>query len=129
MTPVAESLIDQYWPERGPCVCCGGPDARHRIFDAIHSRYLAQEDIGCLATDYAVSRSAIVAVIQHMQLEKLEKLPLLKPVERNGEIFLENNRESFKITRTPPFEEMSAEERKKIIEEGVRFIMGPDYEE
>jgi len=120
------SLIDQYWPECGPCFCCGGPDARHRIFDAIHSRYLAQEDIDCLATDYAVSRSAIVEVIRQKQLEKL---PLLKPIERNGEIFLESNRESFKITRTPPFEKMSAEERKRIIEEGVRFIMGPDYEE
>lgn len=32
------SKLDRIWPERGPCGICGGPDARHRLWDAIEGQ-------------------------------------------------------------------------------------------
>jgi len=29
--------LDRRWPRRGPCGICGGPDARHRLWDAIET--------------------------------------------------------------------------------------------
>lgn len=54
--------LNNWFPRRGSCVCCGGPDARHRLFDAIVSRYEAGESVEALAADYAVTVTAIEAV-------------------------------------------------------------------
>ena len=44
--------LDKHLPPRGPCGICGGPDARHRIIDAIRARYSAGESILSIAADY-----------------------------------------------------------------------------
>lgn len=42
-------------PPRGRCGLCGCPDARHRIADAMVSRYLAGDDLQLIADDYDVT--------------------------------------------------------------------------
>lgn len=42
-------------PHRGKCGLCGCPDARHRIADAMVSRYLAGDDLQLIANDYDVT--------------------------------------------------------------------------
>lgn len=43
-----------YLPPRGPCGICGGPDARHRIVDAIRSSHKAGDSVADLARWYEV---------------------------------------------------------------------------
>ena len=47
--------LDAVWPPRGPCGICGGPDARHRIFDAIRSPARSGEREEWVAEDYGVT--------------------------------------------------------------------------
>jgi hypothetical protein len=56
--------LDKWFPYRGPCSCCGGPDARHRTFDAIIARCDAGEVPLDVADDYGVPLCAVVAVLQ-----------------------------------------------------------------
>jgi hypothetical protein len=57
-----ELTLDLVGPFRGLCGVCGGPDARHRRFDAIQERALSDtpEEI---AGDFALSVDAVRAVI------------------------------------------------------------------
>ena len=43
----------------GPCLVCGHPDKRHRMWDAIRDRFLAGESLAASARDYDVSRAEI----------------------------------------------------------------------
>jgi hypothetical protein len=61
--PEAEG-VDEWFAYRGPCSCCGHPDARHRMFDAIISRCRAGEATLDVADDYGVPLCAVVAVLQ-----------------------------------------------------------------
>lgn len=54
--------IDRELPFRGPCRLCGGPDARHRITDAIWEAWQAGDSLGSLAEDYGVSESFVFRV-------------------------------------------------------------------
>jgi hypothetical protein len=63
MTETNEQKLDRFFPFRGPCGICGGPDARHRLWDAIQDRYGAAESIEELAKDYDLSAEAIEAVL------------------------------------------------------------------
>ena len=56
--------LDDLWPPRGPCGFCGGPDARHRIFDVIRDRRAAGESISALADDYRVTEKHIIVALE-----------------------------------------------------------------
>ena len=56
--------LNQYFPSCGPCLFCGHPDARHRVFDAIISQWGAGDTIPDLAEDYGVPESVIAAVLR-----------------------------------------------------------------
>jgi hypothetical protein len=59
--------IDHHLPHRGPCGCCGGPDARHRLFDALWEFHQAGDSIEELADEYEYPVEAIAAVIELMR--------------------------------------------------------------
>ncbi len=50
-------------PPRGPCGLCGGPDARHRIADAMVGTYLAGDPLTLIAWDHEVTDVALVAEV------------------------------------------------------------------
>jgi len=56
---VAYNLIG---PWRGACGFCGHPDARHRVADAITSRYLAGEGDPDIGEDYGMTPRDVLAV-------------------------------------------------------------------
>ena len=51
--------IDAEMPFRGPCEVCGGPDARHRVTDAIWEYVNAGEWIEDAAAEYGVSEQFV----------------------------------------------------------------------
>ena len=51
----ASNSFDALEPFHGPCGICGGPDARHRVVDAIASRLRAGESVESVAEDYGLS--------------------------------------------------------------------------
>lgn len=55
--------LDERWPHRGPCGLCGGPDARHRLWDSmdVHGRL---EGVAVAARDFGVSTADIRLVIE-----------------------------------------------------------------
>lgn len=57
------AALDAYFPRRGPCAFCGGPDARHRVWDAIRERRAAGESVEDLARDYGVPVEAVGLVL------------------------------------------------------------------
>jgi hypothetical protein len=54
--------LQKHFPYRGPCVFCGYWDARHRLWDAIHSRYKQGESIKSLCKDYDIKAKSIKAI-------------------------------------------------------------------
>ena len=56
-------MLDQWFPRRGPCGICGGPDARHRLGDAIYGGWRAGDSALSLAKDYRLKNRAIVACL------------------------------------------------------------------
>jgi len=57
--------LDSRWPARGPCGICGGPDARHRLWDAIETSirvdglaYVQRDWPGTTAADARLLRAA-----------------------------------------------------------------------
>jgi len=46
--------VDEHMPPRGPCLLCGGPDARHRVLDAISARIEGGEAAREVADDYGL---------------------------------------------------------------------------
>jgi len=44
--------LDLIGPYCGPCWLCGGPDARHRTWDAIRERLAAGDSAESIAEDY-----------------------------------------------------------------------------
>lgn len=51
--------LDQWFPPRGPCGLCEGPDARHRIWDAIVDGPDSDEE---MAQNFDLSVDAVQAV-------------------------------------------------------------------
>ena len=54
---------------RGPCGLCGGPDARHRVLDAIAERVTAGDTIDDTAADYGMPTWVARAVCEHWDPE------------------------------------------------------------
>lgn len=53
----------RWWPFRGPCGFCGGPDARHRLWDAILDRHRAGDSVADLAQEFAFPVEAVLALL------------------------------------------------------------------
>jgi len=58
-----EKTLSRWFPARGPCGFCGHADARHRLWDAIISRYRAGETVKIIAEDYDLTEAAINKVL------------------------------------------------------------------
>ena len=54
----------------GPCLVCGHPDKRHRMWDAIRDRFLAGESLAALARDYAVPQVGIELWLRLAMIEQ-----------------------------------------------------------
>jgi hypothetical protein len=52
----------RWWPPRGPCACCAGGDARHRVWDMMLGRARAGDSVRALARDYGVPEQAVLAL-------------------------------------------------------------------
>ena len=48
----ADLTLDLVGPYRGECGICGGPDARHRLFDAIQEQQRAGDPSSLVAENY-----------------------------------------------------------------------------
>jgi hypothetical protein len=57
------AIIDVAFPYCGPCAFCGGPDKRHRLFDAMRGAYRAGDSVEAIADNYNVPVDAVRAVI------------------------------------------------------------------
>jgi hypothetical protein len=44
--------LDALMPHQGPCLICGGPDKRHRLWDAIEGRHRTGEAVESIVEDY-----------------------------------------------------------------------------
>lgn len=57
-----ELTLDLVGPLRGPCGICGGPDARHRMFDAIQEQVRAGDSPEHVASNYDVTVEWVEAI-------------------------------------------------------------------
>lgn len=55
--------VDEYFPPRGPCPCCGGDDARHRIVEAIVADVRAGESTLEVARAYGVTAQFVERLV------------------------------------------------------------------
>lgn len=67
--PPFPAIIEREMPQTGPCGLCGGPDARHRVLDAIWGGASAGDSALSLADDYGYSVEFIAYVILHWDQE------------------------------------------------------------
>jgi hypothetical protein len=49
---------------RGPCFACGGPDARHRLIDALREAYRAGDSVELLADAYYFAPATVRRVVE-----------------------------------------------------------------
>jgi len=57
--------VDAAFPNSGPCAFCGGPEARHRVLDAIVERYRTGEPASDIAGDYEKPLAIVEDVCAH----------------------------------------------------------------
>ena len=57
--------VDAAIPYSGPCGFCGGPEARHRVLDAIAERVHAGEPVADVAADYQQPEAVVAAIAGH----------------------------------------------------------------
>ena len=55
--------VAEVMPLHGSCGFCGGPDARHRVIDAMIERVNAGEDENSVALDYEVPTSFVLRLV------------------------------------------------------------------
>lgn len=67
MTPRSSSrpelTLELVGPYRGECGICGGPDARHRLFDALQEANRAGDSIAFLADVYDFTEEYVAAIV------------------------------------------------------------------
>jgi hypothetical protein len=56
--------LDRVRPPYGPCGHCGGPDARHRIWDSVYDRVRTSDGIAGTARDLGVTVAEVRLVRQ-----------------------------------------------------------------
>lgn len=54
--------LDEWFPYCGPCLICGGPDARHRVWDGLIGRFNGGETWKFIAQDCDLPYEAILAL-------------------------------------------------------------------
>lgn len=54
--------LDRLFPPRGLCGLCGGPDARHRLWDVLLGRLAAGENAAQVSDDFEVEVRKIRAL-------------------------------------------------------------------
>lgn len=57
-----QSVLDLVGPFRGECGICGGPDARHRLFDAIQEQQRAGDPSSLVAQNYDMPVEQVEAI-------------------------------------------------------------------
>lgn len=57
--------VESAMPWRGPCLLCGGPDARHRELDAIQDRVDAGDDEEDVASDHDLTVEVVRFIVNH----------------------------------------------------------------
>lgn len=61
--------LDKRWPKCGPCAMCGGPDKRHRLWDAIETSGRL-DGVAFAARDYDVSRADVRLLMRAFSLAR-----------------------------------------------------------
>lgn len=61
-------------PYAGPCACCGRPDKRHRMFDAIRGSHRAGDSIEMLSDVYGRSPEAIEWIVSRKRFPRLARI-------------------------------------------------------
>jgi hypothetical protein len=56
--------LDEYFPYCGPCCICGGPDARHRIWDSITGMSATGDSAENIAEEFDLPVKAVQLVLQ-----------------------------------------------------------------
>jgi hypothetical protein len=69
------ATINFHFPYRGPCGICGGPDARHRLFDCMRGRVRAGDTPESVAEDYGCTLAALRAVLEPKRCPTRRKKP------------------------------------------------------
>jgi hypothetical protein len=57
-------------PYRGACGFCGGPDARHRVWDSIADAVAAGDDVDDVADDFACPADVVQAIADRWDVER-----------------------------------------------------------
>ena len=61
------------FPYQGRCAFCGGPDARHRLWDSIKDNAEAGDPPEWAAAEYSLTVEQVNAVVQHWHGKRLRK--------------------------------------------------------
>lgn len=59
-----ELTLDLVGPFRGPCGICGGPDARHRLFDSLQEAHRAGDSVPLIAEWYDFTEEYVSAIVE-----------------------------------------------------------------
>lgn len=62
--PILPPVVEAVMPFRSACGLCGGPDARHRVLDAIQERVSVDEDQE-VQEDYGLSAEVVEYIAEH----------------------------------------------------------------
>jgi hypothetical protein len=64
LTESETARLDILVPPRGPCGFCGGPDARHRLFDAIREQANAGDSRQMIIDNYELSPETVDLILR-----------------------------------------------------------------
>ena len=62
--------LDDYFPPCGPCGICGGPDKRHRLWDAIRDRFRAGETAREIADDLGQPLRGVILLVKGIERKR-----------------------------------------------------------
>ena len=69
------AAMDARWPYRGECGICGGPDARHRLWDAVDTSG-RMDGVKRAASDYGMSVADVRLVMDEFAEARRQHRPL-----------------------------------------------------
>jgi hypothetical protein len=68
--------LNRLYPKRGPCAICGGPDARHRLWDSIDGYLRVGEPLDFIMDDFSVTKEQVEAVQRAYRKARKARRPL-----------------------------------------------------
>jgi hypothetical protein len=73
--------LSERWPPSGPCAICGGPDKRHRLWDAVDMSGRL-DGVRFAAKDYSMSGGDVRLVMRAYEMARREhrRLPGQYPI-------------------------------------------------